>query len=311
MRRARPRGEAGVGLIELVMAMTLSLVVLGATLSVFDGTWRRQRTADQRSEAQQAARRATAALARHLRNLSSATAYGTTAQRPEAVELAGPYDLVFRAVGDPAAAAAGNPTRLERVRYCLDGAVLRVQVQAATAYTPASPAVGACTAAPGPGWTASREIARDISNRAGGRNRPLFAYASDTGDLPAGDAGVLLRISRVKTDLFVDPDPATTRGEVRLRTSIFLRNQNRPPVPAFSVTVENPAVRSVVLDGSASEDPEAAELRYEWLDGGALVGRGITLRTTAPARGVHAYALRVIDPAGQAVTAPVQEVTFP
>lgn len=307
----RWREQAGIGLTEVVMAMTLSLVVLGATLSVFDGVWSRQRVADQRAEAHQAARAATTTLARHLRNVTSATAYGTTAARPEAVELAGPYDFVFRAVADRAGPVAGNPTRLERVRYCLDAThTLRVQVQAPSAYTATPPATGACGATAPAGWTSSRELVGHVTNRTRGRNRPLFAYASDAGDLPAGDPTVLGRISRVKTDLSVDLDPASTRGETRLRTSIFLRNQNRPPAAAFTVTVENATARTVALDGSASADPEAAELVYEWLDGGTVVGRGITLRLTAATAGRHAYALRVTDPAGLTATAPVQEVTF-
>lgn len=309
----RARQQDGIGLIELVMAMTLSVVVLGATMTVFDGMWGRQRSVEQHAEAQDGARKATAVLARHLRNLSSATGYGTMSHRPEAVELAQPYDMVFKAAAERTAGPiAGNETRLERVRYCLDAAgTLRVQTQSATAYTAAPPATGACAAAPGPGWSTSRVVIEGVSNRAGGAARPLFRYGTDTAWLPYGDPSVLDDVTRVQTDIAVDPDPLRRPVESRLVTSLFLRNQNRTPSASFTATVENPVARTVLLDGSASSDPEAAELSYEWLDGATVVGRGVTLRLTAATGGVHRYALRVTDPAGLGSMAPAQEVTFP
>lgn len=310
---SRLRAQDGIGLVELVMAMTLSVVVLGATMSVFDGMWGRQRAVEQHGEAQDGARKATAVLARHLRNLSSATGYGTASHRPEAVELAQPYELVFKAAAERTPGPiAGNETRLERVRYCLDASgTLRMLTQSATAFTPAPPATGACAATPPAGWSTSRVVVAQVSNRANGANRALFRYGTDASWLPYGDPAALDDITRVQTDIAVDPDPARRPVESRLVTSLFLRNQNRAPSASFTATVENPVARTVLLDGSASADPEAADLSYEWLDGATVVGRGVTLRLTAATGGVHRYSLRVTDPAGLGSVAPAQEVTFP
>ena len=173
--RARFADEAGVGLIELVVAMALSVVVLGATLTVFDGVWSRQRSLDQHGEAQDAARTATDALARDLRGATAASGYGGPASlRPEAIERTDAFDLVFKAVADRSTPTAGNPTSLQRVRYCLDGTtgVLRRQVQAPAAFTPAPPATSGCAATPPAGLTTFAVTTRLVLHPAGGVAAP-------------------------------------------------------------------------------------------------------------------------------------------
>ena len=274
--RARIADEAGVGLIELVVAMALSVVVLGATLTVFDGVWSRQRSLDQHAEAQDGARAATDALARDLRGATAASGYGGPASlRPEAIERTDAFDLVFKAVADRSTPTAGNPTSLERVRYCLDATagVLRRQVQAPAAFTSAPPATSGCAATASAGWSTSRVVAANVVNRATG-DRPVFAYASDTGDVPYGDAAQAPAITRVRTELAIDPDPQRAPRETRLQTSVALRNQNRAPTARLELVVENLTARKVVLDGSASLDPESAGLAYEWFDGASRIGTG-------------------------------------
>src|SRR3954453_7201874 len=113
------REESGFTLTELLAAMAIMILVLGATLSaleVFGNTSQRNRTL---TEAQDKAR---LALSRVSRELLNATAYSTStgAAQPSAVLRAGPWDLIMLTV-NPTPPGAGNLNALNlmRVRYCL------------------------------------------------------------------------------------------------------------------------------------------------------------------------------------------------
>ena len=86
------RREDGFSLIELLLAMTLSLLLLGATLAVFATAERGHRDNQRQNEAQDQVRFATDSLARRLRNLASPTDAGATPQQPiERADGAGPH----------------------------------------------------------------------------------------------------------------------------------------------------------------------------------------------------------------------------
>ena len=85
---------------------------------------------------------------------------------------------------------------------------------------------------------------------------------------------------------------------------VFLRNQNRRPQASFSATT---TAQGIVLNGSASLDPEGQPPRYQWYDNGTLVGTGITF-TYAAAAGTHSIVLRVLDPADLSDDSDPQEV---
>ena len=93
------RGEFS--LIGLLMAMTLFIGVLGATLTVFQNFEKVNRDAVERNDAQDRTRIVTDRLARDLRNLAS-----PTPNRPESVDRATPYDLIFQSV-DPVGPNSG------------------------------------------------------------------------------------------------------------------------------------------------------------------------------------------------------------
>lgn len=112
-----------------------------------------------------------------------------------------------------------------------------------------------------------------------------FALAS-TADL-GGDAG---------SDLLIgEPAEASQSGAVHL----VLIAANRPPVAnaGATVTVEctGPGGTNVTLDGSASSDPEADALSYEWRNAAsAVVGTTAVVTITVPL-GSQSFTLKVSD----------------
>lgn len=288
MTRGGERGE--VSLTALLVACTLLIAVLGATLNVFEGFITRAGESTRRTDSEDAARLAADRVARNLRNLAS-----PTPAEPKAVDFAGATDLIFKTV-DPAGPNAGtNATNTQRVRYCLDTQrQLHQQTQTWTSSVP--PAVPSNAACPGTGWTRSTIAAKNVTNLVNG-TVPLFSY----------DATVLTDISAVHVELLVDTDIVRSPPATRLSTGVFLRNQNRRPTATFSASK---TAGGLVLNGSASVDPEGDPLRYVWFDGATEVGTGITFTYTGLAAGsVHQIQLKVYDPADLLGTSPVTAVT--
>jgi type II secretory pathway pseudopilin PulG len=293
-----PRGQAGFTYIEVLIAMTLMLVITGASMAVFEAANRGTRDNQRLNEAQRDARVATDSLALRLRNLASPSdASGATSQQP--VERALAQDLIFRTISSEGTPSAGNAQNLERYRYCLDGTgQLRSQRQT---WTGADPGVPAGTACPAAGWSQTRIVAQHVTNG----TRPVFHYELNPTEGAYSDqtsvaASAFSSMIGVRTSLWIDPDPARAPRETALTTRVYLRNQNRPPVARFTVSpTTGPA--TVQLNGSASEDPEGNQLSYEWLDNGVLKypldgkSNPSALYTVKLAAGSHSLQLRVRD----------------
>ena len=91
-------------------------------------------------------------------------------------------------------------------------------------------------------------------------------------------------------------DVATSCGPQQYapEAGVFLRNQNRRPVAAFSASA---TAQGIVLNGSASSDPEGEPLTYVWYDGTTKIGEGITFTYPVAAGSSHTIQLKVYDPA--------------
>jgi type II secretory pathway pseudopilin PulG len=291
--------ERGFTVIELAVSAFIALVVFGATLTVLASASRQQRHNEQTNDAQQVVRTTLDRMSRQLRNLASPnvlTAVGSTL--PRSVDRNLPYDLVFQDVDQFRPATTSNAANVRRVRYCLDtttptSGVLYLQTQ--PWITAAAPAVPADTACPGVGWSTTKIVAEHVTNSVG--DRPVFRYSGAAGLITAGDPSSRADISRVEAGVFLDLDMTKRPVEAVLSTSVFLRNQNREPESAFTLTVTNPTSRTVQLNGSASQDPEGQPLTYFWyVDDVKLAAEGIVVQTSVTA-GSHTFVLHVKDPA--------------
>jgi type II secretory pathway pseudopilin PulG len=298
---SRLSDERGMTLIELAVAALISLIILGATMTVLTAANRQQRLNENQNDAGQEVRSTLDRMARTLRNMASPTDITSVAGTlPRAIDRNQANDLIFKDVQDVKVSGSLNTPNVRRVRYCLDTAtptngVLWQQIQTWTSAVP--PATPADTACPGTDWTTGRVVATHITNGVG--SRPVFSFTGDAGSITAEDSSSRADITRVKAELFLDADTTRLPSELELSTSVFLRNQNREPSAVMTPTILNPPSRLIQLNGSASQDPESQSLNYSWyMDGGTTpIGTGIVLQYAVPA-GVHTFQLKVQDPAG-------------
>jgi type II secretory pathway pseudopilin PulG len=305
----RLRSERGFTLAELLIASTLMIVVLGATLTVLDQFVQTSSRNTRQNDAQDSARFTIDQLARQLRNLAL-----PTPQSPNSIDLATPYDLVFK---------TADPGR-RRVRYCLQtsgpystsSGALWVQTQTGSVggADPAVPSTASCPAATGGGgWATAKLVADHVTNR-NGADRPLFEFNAD----PATPS----KITGVHTAVFIDVDPNRAPSETRISTGVFLRNQNQAPSAGFTIASGGATSRHFVMNAANSTDPEGRTLAYFWFLGASpsftnainsgacntadgCITSGILNDYTVPA-GVttsQTFTLLVKDPGGLTATA--------
>jgi prepilin-type N-terminal cleavage/methylation domain-containing protein len=292
----RAAEQHGFTLIEVLVSSALALIIFGATLGAFE-VFQRQNTFDiQRNEAQDNVRNALDRLARDFRDVAAPK---SVPEVPGALEVAKPESLVFQSISDAAKPAGSeNPTNALRVRYCLNASTPSNEVlwrQEKTWESAKAPAVPASTECPdaSPGdWGTSTQLAQHITNYAGGQDRALFNYG------PTGATEVSQIISVEPTVyLNVNPTQPTHPGETHLTSSISLRNANRQPVASF--TWKEQSLKHVLLNASASNDPDGLALTYKWTEGATVLSSTAQVwETGALSEGNHAITLEVADPGG-------------
>lgn len=248
-----PRSESGWTLTELLVAMTLMIVVLGATLNSLDvfGQTTKRNTA--MNDQQELARTTIDSLTRQLRNLASPTTGLQT------IAYADSEKIIFQTT---------DPSK-QWVAYCLQtsggsasvsNSILWYQTFASSDPNASAPNQNCPDTTSG--WTSVTQVVRNITNDNSG-TRPLFVYSSyDTEGLPTPvtDRSTIIR---VEVSLFSDIDVARLPGETEISSEAFLRNQNQPPVAAFHAF---PSGNTYTLDGGASSDPEGRTLKMDWYE---------------------------------------------
>jgi type II secretory pathway pseudopilin PulG len=269
---SRLRSERGVAMTELLVAMSLAAVVLGAVLSPLDSLWTTTRRNERQNSAQDRARIALDRMARELRNVAALT---------QAVERAEEDDLAFQTVDASSAPSGQNAQNIQRVRYCLDGSQ-RIWMQRQTWTTSQPPALPTSSACPHSSWGTETVAFESVTNG----NRSVWSY--DSADPHA--------VSRIRVELYVDADTGEAPAESHLRTGVFLRNQNEAPVASFTASLTGN--RHVLLNAYGSSDPEGGTLSYRWFDGTTQIGTGVTLDYESPTTGSHTFKLQVTDPSG-------------
>jgi type II secretory pathway pseudopilin PulG len=279
------RAEAGFTAMELLLATTLMLLVLGATLTTMDEFSRSTRATEDQNDAQQRARQGMTQISRELRN----HAVANTAA-PEGIALATPYDLIFETVGASRPAGTANSANVQRIRYCLDsvdGNGSRLWAQTQTWTTASAPGVPGAIGCPSVLWGGARLVAENVVNRAGGIDRPVFTY----------DSTVAAEVRRVGISLYVDTTIGRAPKETRLESGVYLRNANHAPVASFTAAVTGSGV--VVLDATHSTDRENEKLVYSWkVDGAAIPPTSAAVDWPGLSSGTHTVELRVTDPGG-------------
>jgi prepilin-type N-terminal cleavage/methylation domain-containing protein len=306
------RRQDGFTLMEVMVAMALSMVVFGATLSLLEVYTRQTQRTTRLNDAQDQARIAIDRIIRQVRNIASPIT------SPKLIERATPYDIVFQTVEVP---NGSNVSGAERVRYCVPPdpspgtaayEVLVSQVQTwSTATAPVSPwsaSPGATIPCPDTSTPTSTKVISAVTNRYRGIDRPAFAF--NNGAAPTD----LSTITSVQLDLFVNPTPTLTAAETELRSAAYLRNQLRAPVVSFTST--NTGGGGVLLNGSTSYSPDGQDLSYAWsctspspcAATSSLAGSSGGLVDWQPGPGTYMVSLTVTDTSGLAATIP-QTVT--
>jgi prepilin-type N-terminal cleavage/methylation domain-containing protein len=262
--------NSGWTLIELLVAMTLMLIVLSATLTSFNAfsnnTNRNFRFNDQQDQV----RNTLDIIVRQARNLANPTT-GAAGSTFTTIAYAGNDRLVFQTT-DP---------QKQWVSYCLDSTtptrgVLWYQTTANNSLTPNvvnsgtttgssnnGPMVQGCPS-PSPNWQTQVRVGDYVTNMANSQNRDVFSYFSTAGAMgtvpvPLADTS---KIVRVNTSLFMKLDPNRAPAETELSSAAYMRNQNQPPASSFIATVTGGS--NYTFDAGASLDAEGRTLLYDW-----------------------------------------------
>ncbi|HEX4805089.1 MAG TPA: prepilin-type N-terminal cleavage/methylation domain-containing protein [Conexibacter sp.] len=317
------RRRDGFTLVELLVAMAISLVVFGAALTLLDSYLRQSSAASKRLDAQDRARLAVDRIVRDLRNVSSPL---TT---PKLLERATAYDIVFQTIGSP---SGSNVSGIQRVRYCVpqDSSAgsasqeeLIAQTQTWTTSTPAADpwtsdptqtiACPDLTFTPASGQPVYTVLAEAVMNRyQQTTGYPVFGFNNglDGNSVAAAD---LPQISTIQVNLRVNPTPSLSGATTQIQSSAYLRNKQHSPVAQFTYTATGSG--GVILNAGQSYSPDNEQLSYAWActSSPCASASALSLATTGlvswkPGAGTYTVALTVTDETGVQTTT-TQQVT--
>ncbi|MBS1870852.1 MAG: prepilin-type N-terminal cleavage/methylation domain-containing protein [Actinobacteria bacterium] len=317
------RRQEGFTLVELLVAMTMSLVVFCATLSILDSYLHQSSAAGKRLDAQDRARLAVDRIVRDLRNVSSPL---TT---PKLLERATPNDVVFQTIGTPSGA---NVSGIQRVRYCVPqdsssgSASLERLIAQTQTWTTATPAANpwtsdpsqtiACpdlTFTPAAGQPVYTVLAEAVMNRyRQTTSYPAFSFNNglDADGVAATD---LPQISTIQVNLRVNPTPTLSGATTQIRSAAYLRNKQHAPVAQFTYTATGSG--GVILNAGQSYSPDNEQLSYAWActsspcpSASSLAIASNGLVSWQPGAGTYTVALTVTDQTGVQTTT-TQQVT--
>jgi prepilin-type N-terminal cleavage/methylation domain-containing protein len=259
--------QRGITLIELLVAMTITTIVMGAVFFILNIFLTDSRYDTLRDQAQSDARSLVDRMSHELRSAAS-----TTASTPGLLAEAGTDDLAFQAVQPTGSYNSGYPSNQNWVRYCLNGATNTLWRQSTTpSQTGSLPDTSNCPSTSNQwaqktnGSACCVELS-DVTNEIGGdTTRPLFTYG------PTGYSG-LSDIKLVQVHIYTDLNPGHLPGPTpELVSGIYLRNELAYPIANFTPTA-NAGVHTVTLDGSASTDPNGQTLGYQWYNNSSCSG---------------------------------------
>lgn len=288
----------------MLVAMSMAVIVFGATLTILEVYMRQSNAATQRFDAQDKARLAVDRIVRQLRNVASPLS------TPKLLERATPYDIVFQTIGTP---SGSNTSGVERVRYCVpqdstSGSsnleVLWAQTQTWNTLSPqADPWSSDPTVTiPCPDTTftgPSSMIATGIVNRWKQTN-DINAFTFNGGQGAPTD---LTTISTIQVNLMVNPTPTLSGATTQIQSSAYLRNKQHAPSVTFTqYPIGN---GSVILNAGGSYSPDGEQLSYQWACTSSNCPAGTSLNSAtdglvpwSPGPGTYNVVLTVTDETG-------------
>ncbi|MFL5895113.1 MAG: prepilin-type N-terminal cleavage/methylation domain-containing protein [Thermoleophilaceae bacterium] len=265
--------ESGFTLVELLVASSLMIVVLSATLTTFNGFLNGNRRTTNQNDQQDRARRSIDQAVRQLRNLANPT--NTTAT----IAYADDNALIFQTTDpnkqwvDYCLQTQDRTINAKTITASADNAILWYQVYTGAAVS-SPPSMSAGSTCPDPGaapahWTQATRLVANVTSATGAR--PIFQYLTFGSATPMStspaitDPKVTATIARAVVQLFIDVEPTRPPAETVLSSGAYLRNQNQVPVASFKVL--HASGNTYTLDGGSSSDPEQRTLRYDWYEG--------------------------------------------
>lgn len=280
---ARLRGQRGFTLTELLVAITISSLILGAAVTAWTSFLTQSTGAEKATDAQDTARLALDQMTIQLR---SATSNAATGNQP--IEAAGAYSLVWLAPF-PGASTVNNPFGLRHVRYCVDSSSPsneKLWFQTAPFSTTSNrnwPATGSC---PANSWPTAVQVGTNLVNVL--QNTPLFVTPTDSQG----------NVTDVNVNAVVDIDTNASPPASSVRSSVTLRNLNHAPVAAISCAAG--LTGHALCDASGSTDSDNQTLTYAWKVDGSTVGES-SYRLDQPSLAAgsnHTFAVTVTDSGG-------------
>jgi len=91
----------------------------------------------------------------------------------------------------------------------------------------------------------------------------LFLMPNGQGSACTASQSAYDQIVQLDAQTYVDTTPGASARELRVSSSVYLRNQNQAPVASF-VSTPSSTSRTVVLNGAGSSDFEGRTLNYYW-----------------------------------------------
>jgi prepilin-type N-terminal cleavage/methylation domain-containing protein len=291
----RIRDQRGFTLTELLVAITIASLILGAAVTAFTSYLTQSAKAEKSSDAQDAARLALDQMATQLR---SATSNAATGNQP--IEAFSAYNLVWLAPV-PNTSTTNNPLGLRHIRYCIDARDPdneKLWLQTAPFSTTTNrnwPATNSCPASP---WPSSMVVGENLVNVL--QNTPMFITPTDAQG----------NVTDVNVNALVDIDTNNSPPATSVRTSVTLRNLNHVPDAVISCTAG--LTGHTLCDASASTDSDNQTLKFAWKVDGTIVGEtSYRLDRGSLASGsTHTFTVTVTDSGGLSSSAS-QSVRMP
>jgi type II secretory pathway pseudopilin PulG len=260
----RLHDESGWSLIELLVAMGLSLIVLSATLTSFNAFSNNTKRNFDFQDQQDQVRSTIDSVIRQARNLANPTT-GAAGSTFTTIAYAAEDRLVFQTT-DP---------QKQWVSYCLNATTptrgaIYYQTTNNNALSPdavhdgnGSAMVTNCPSQSS-NWQTRVKVGDFVTNMAGGQDRPMFRYFTTDGPAPTVPVPLAdtSKIVRVGLSIFMKLTPNRPPAETELGSAAFMRNQNQPPASSFVATVSGGT--NYTFDAGASLDPEGRTLFYDW-----------------------------------------------